>query len=385
MADEKKIIYLKHCEVVSQPEYIDGKVGDIIRAHKVIKKYAYILHDKDPDTSPHYHIYLNFGRTGIPLPDIAKWFGLQESCVERIKGRPVDVLKYLVHGNDSQINKHQYDYSEVVANFDFLAEIETDKVLGDFEKYSYAQQLQYVNNLPVSEKTQAFTKLEKLWKIYCQCLVLNNDRDIDVMFIDGKGGTGKTYYAKKLLTKMGYDYCVSSSSNDPFQDYLGQKAIILDDLRDSAFDFEDLLKMLDNNTASSVRSRFTNKVFNGKLIVITSTVPLSYWYRSYQYSDNKDEINQLYRRITSYVKVTHDFVSVYNQIDERGRPTGIPYVYKNEIPELKKQNRSRTDYAAIFGEMLIDASTDIIDEWGRTLNVMNGRPIKRGSDPQQLK
>lgn len=385
MADEKKIIYLKHCEVVSQPEYIDGKVGDIIRAHKVIKKYAYILHDKDPDTSPHYHIYLNFGRTGIPLPDIAKWFGLQESCVERIKGRPVDVLKYLVHGNDSQINKHQYDYSEVVANFDFLAEIETDKVLGDFEKYSYAQQLQYVNNLPVSEKTQAFTKLEKLWKIYCQCLVLNNDRDIDVMFIDGKGGTGKTYYAKKLLTKMGYDYCVSSSSNDPFQDYLGQKAIILDDLRDSAFDFEDLLKMLDNNTASSVRSRFTNKVFNGKLIVITSTVPLSYWYRSYQYSDNKDEINQLYRRITSYVKVTHDFVSVYNQIDERGRPTGIPYVYKNEIPELKKQNRSRTDYAAIFGEMLVDASTDIIDEWGRTLNVMNGRPIKRGSDPQQLK
>lgn len=385
MADEKKIIYLKHCEVVSQPEYIDGKVGDIIRAHKVIKKYAYILHDKDPDTSPHYHIYLNFGRTGIPLPDIAKWFGLQESCVERIKGRPVDVLKYLVHGNDSQINKHQYDYSEVVANFDFLAEIETDKVLGDFEKYSYAQQLQYVNNLPVSEKTQAFTKLEKLWKIYCQCLVLNNDRDIDVMFIDGKGGTGKTYYAKKLLTKMGYDYCVSSSSNDPFQDYLGQKAIILDDLRDSAFDFEDLLKMLDNNTASSVRSRFTNKVFNGKLIVITSTVPLSYWYRSYQYSDNKDEINQLYRRITSYVKVTHDFVSVYNQIDERGRPTGIPYVYKNEIPELKKQNRSRTDYAAIFGEMLIDASTDIIDEWGRTLNVMNGRPIKRGSDPQQFK
>ncbi len=385
MADEKKIIYLKHCEVVSQPEYIDGKVGDIIRAHKVIKKYAYILHDKDPDTSPHYHIYLNFGRTGIPLPDIAKWFGLQESCVERIKGRPVDVLKYLVHGNDSQINKHQYDYSEVVANFDFLAEIESDKVLGDFEKYSYAQQLQYVNNLPVSEKTQAFTKLEKLWKIYCQCLVLNNDRDIDVMFIDGKGGTGKTYYAKKLLTQMGYDYCVSSSSNDPFQDYLGQKAIILDDLRDSAFDFEDLLKMLDNNTASSVRSRFTNKVFNGKLIVITSTVPLSYWYREYKYSDNKDEINQLYRRITSYVKVTHDLVCVYDEIDADGRPSGIPYVYKNEIPELKKQNSIRTNYASVFGEMLIDASTDIIDEWGRTLNVMNGRPINRGLDPQQIK
>ena len=240
-ATEKKEIYLKHCEVVSQPEFIKGEVGDIIRQHKVIKKWAYILHDKDPNTSPHFHIYLNFNRTSIPLSDIAKWFGLQESCVERVKGRPVDVLKYLIHANDSQVNKYQYDYSEVRANFDFLAEIETDKVLGDFEKYSYAQQLQYINSLPVSEKTQAHTKLEKLWKIHCQCLVLNPERNIEVMFIHGKGGTGKTYYARKFLEKLGYDYCVSSSSNDPFQDYMGQQAIILDDLRDKAFEFEDLL------------------------------------------------------------------------------------------------------------------------------------------------
>ena len=384
MADEKKVIYLKHCEVVSQPEYIDGKVGDIIRAHKVIKKYAYILHDKDPDTTPHYHIYLNFGRTSIPLPDIAKWFGLQDSCIERVKGRPVDILKYLVHGNDSQVNKYQYDYSEVVANFDFLAEIETDKVLGDFEKYSYAQQLQYVDSLPVSEKMQAFTKLEKLWKIYCQCLVLNNDRDIDVVFIDGKGGTGKTYYAKKLLTQMGYDYCISSSSNDPFQDYLGQKAIILDDLRDTAFEFEDLLKMLDNNTASSVRSRFTNKVFNGKLIVITSTVPLRYWYKNYQYNAN-DTLIQLYRRITSYVVVTHDHVKVYDEIDNRGQPSGLPFVYKNEIPELKSNKLKKTDFSSIFSEILDDASGDAIDELGRTLNVMNGRASVKNNQAQQLK
>ena len=353
---EKKTIYLKHCEVVSQPEYINGKVGDILREHKVIKKYAYILHDRDPDTSPHYHIYLNFGRSGIALPDIAKWFGLQESCVERVKGRPVDVLKYLVHGNDSQQNKHQYSYDEVVANFDFLAEIESDKVLGDFEKYSYAQQLQYVNTLPVSEKSAAHTKLEKLWKIHCQCLVLNPDRQIEVMFITGKGGTGKTYYAKKLLEKMGYDYCISSSSNDPFQDYMGQQAIILDDLRDKAFEFEDLLKILDNNTASSVKSRFANKVFNGKMIVLTSTVPLQFWYP--ERKCDKDSIQQLYRRITSYVVVTRDHVQVYPEIDAAGRPVGIYRMFKNEIPDLKAQARPKTDFTAIFGEMLEDALPD---------------------------
>ena len=354
MAD-KKTMYLKHCEVESRVEFFNGQVGDILREHKVIKKYAYILHDKDPDTSPHYHIYLNFGRSSIAVSDIAKWFGLQESCVNRIKGRPVDMILYLTHGNESQKNKYQYPQSEVIANFDFLAEVEADKVLGDFEKYSYAQQLQYVNSLPISEKSAAHTKLEKLWKLHCQCLVLNAERRIEVMFIDGKGGTGKTYYARKLLEKMGYDYCISSSSNDPFQDYMGQKAIILDDLRDKAFEFEDLLKILDNNTASSVRSRFANKVFNGKMIVITSSVPLMLWYPEHKYGAAKDSIQQLYRRITAYVEVTTEHVKVYSAIDASGRPAGIYSMFKNEIPGLKAQEKAKTDFSAIFGEMLEDA------------------------------
>ena len=91
----------------------------------------------------------------------------------------------------------------------------------------------------------------------------------------GEKGTGKTTYAKRMLDKLGYDYCVSSSSNDPFQDYLGQDAIIMDDLRDDVFGFADILKILDNHTSSSYRSRFSNKVFNGKMIVITTVIPLN--------------------------------------------------------------------------------------------------------------
>lgn len=372
-------MWLKHCEVESRVEFFKGDIQEIIKSKKTIKKWAYILHDKD-DTAPHYHIYLNFGDSSVDTKEVASWFGLQESQVNRIRGRATDMLEYLTHANNSQQNKYQYSPDEVISNFDFQTAIKNAKILGDFEKYSYAQQLRYVNSLPVSEKTQAYAKLEKLWRLHCQCLVLNPNRDIEVMFIHGKGGTGKTYYAKKLLDKLGYDYCVSSSSNDPFQDYMGQQAIILDDLRDKAFEFEDLLKLLDNNTASSVRSRFSNKVFNGKMIVITSTVPLAYWYRSYQY-DDKDTIMQLYRRITSYVVVTFDYVQVYDEVDSRGRPSGLPLVYKNEIPELKRQKpKQRTKFGDIFGEMLEDASPDILDEWGRTLNVMNGRPKPKSAE-----
>ena len=153
---------------------------------------------------------------------------------------------------------------------------------------------------------------------------------------------------------MGYDFCVSSSSNDPFQDYMGQQAIILDDLRDKAFDFEDLLKLLDNNTASSVKSRFSNKVFNGKMIVITSTVPLAFWYYEYRYN-HMDTLQQLYRRITSYVVVEEQHVNVFGEIDDRGRPSGLPRVFKNEIPELKRQKPKKKDFGDVFAEMLDDA------------------------------
>ena len=46
--------------------------------------------------------------------------------------------------------------------------------------------------------------------------------------------------------------------------------LILDDLRPSCIGLSDLLKMLDNHTSSSVKSRYYNKVLECKLIIITS-------------------------------------------------------------------------------------------------------------------
>ena len=351
-------MYLKQCEVESRVEFFKGDIQEVIKSHTTIKKWAYILHDKD-DTAPHYHIYLNFGNSGIDTKQVAEWFGLQESQVGKIRGRATDMMLYLTHGNDSQKNKHQYSPAEVVANFDFETEIKNAQILGDFDRFSYAQQLEYVNSLPVSEKPATFSKLEKLWKLRCQWLSLQSDRRIDVMFICGKGGTGKTYYAKKLLSSMGLDYCISSSSNDPFQDYLGQKGIILDDLRDKAFELEDLLKITDNDTVSSVKSRFANKVFNGEMIVITSSVPLRYWYPEYRNS-RFDTLDQLYRRIGCYVDMTFDEITVYSDgVDEKGNPKGLGRVFKNELSGRKKEEKKKTDFNAIFEKLCESSSLEI--------------------------
>lgn len=342
-------MFLKQCEVESRVEFFKGDIQETIKSHKTIKKWAYILHDKD-DTAPHYHIYLNFDRSSVDTKNVAEWFGLQESQVNKVRGRMTDMLLYLTHGNESQKNKHQYSPSEVVSNFDFEAEIKNAQVIGDFTTYSYAQQLEYVHSLSPAEQVSVGRRLRQLWEIHCQWLSLQSDRHMEVMFVCGKGGTGKTYYARKLMDNLKYDYCISSSSNDPFQDYLGQKGMILDDLRDKAFELEDLLKILDNNTSSSVKSRFSNKVFNGELMIITTSVPLRYWYPDYK-SGRYDTLEQLYRRISCYVEVTMDEITVYHEIDKYGFPTGFGTVYKNDLHEKVDKQKKKTNFNDVFGKI----------------------------------
>ena len=371
-------MYLKHCEVESRVEYFKGDIQEIIKSRSTIKKWAYILHDKD-DTAEHYHIYLNFGNSGVDTKQVAEWFGLQESCVSKIKGRGVDILMYLTHSNDSQQNKHQYSPDEVVSNFDFQGEIAASKVLGDFTVHSYAEQLEYIHSRPRSEQAPLYNDLTKRWKIHCQWLTLHPDRDIKVIFICGKGGTGKTTYAKRLLKSLKLDFCISSSSNDPLQDYMGQKAILLDDFRDRCFkNFEDLLKFLDNHTASSVQSRFTNKVFNGEMIVITSSVPLRYWYRGKNadgkyFSVSQEDFIQLYRRISCYVEVTETEIEVFEEIDTSGNPKGVGRVFKNDITATKKKEEQKTDFGAMFERICEPATSDVFDIQQMAINTRSKR------------
>lgn len=358
---------LRQMEIVTDVDKLKVDLQATFMKYDTIKKWAYIIHDKD-DTRPHYHIALHFGGASVDTKQVAKWFKLGwtdesgehtgENFINKVKGRWTDVILYLTHGNDSQKNKYQYSTSEVHANFDFETEIQNSKILGDFEHYSYAQMLKYVDSLPTSEKASAFSRLRKLWELRCQILILNTDRQLQVVFVTGKGGTGKTYYAKKLLNSFDYDFCISSSSNDPFQDYMGQKAIILDDLRDTSFEFADLLKILDNNTSSSVRCRFSNKVFNGEMIIITSSVPLVYWYKELQFN-RTETLDQLYRRISCYVVVSDKEITVYEQLDDCGRPVGLGQVFKNELADIKSENKPKFDYKAAFGKICESSDGDI--------------------------
>jgi hypothetical protein len=101
-------------------------------------------------------------------------------------------------------------------------------------------------------------------------------------------------------------------------------------------------------------------VFNGEFIVITSSVPLTYWYQDYK-SGSYDDLKQLYRRISCYVVVTKDEVSVFNEVGTDGKPKGVAQVFKNELADMPKQEKVKRDFGALFSQICEPATSDVFD------------------------
>jgi len=330
------------------------EMREAIDKHSTIKHWAYIIHDKDvredgSPKEPHIHLYLNFGKSGASYATVVSWFKDGAERVNAVKGKKADILKYLTHRNAP--DKYQYDKSEVMANFDVDAAIESeeekkqftesiDKIVFAFvrESITYAQAHKRISEIKVTIPegdnqaldyyNKAVSQIDRLWKQMC-LISTKGKRNMKIIFIHGKSGSGKSTYAEMyadmLCKKKGYrDFARSSASNDMMQDYMGEDVFILDDFRDvdeqtgASQSLTDVLKMLDPHFASSSKSRYTNKTFTGKLMIITSTKDPLTWFEG-----TKEQRWQFFRRIDQLLDIDKDTVTVYQ---EENTESGIPFM-----------------------------------------------------------
>ncbi len=287
-------------------------------------KYALIEHnrDKSPDgaVAKHFHIFMKF------------YYPVQFKYIKEIfpygniqSGRSANAcVQYLIHKNNS--DKTQYNKAEIIRNFkddefdimfikskSAIRKEETDELENILSNIAENKIKRFNVDEFVSVQISSKYKkqIDNAFKYRDLKLMKDPSRDIQVIFITGDSGNGKTVFAKKAFCADYDGICISSSSNDPLQEYADQDVLILDDLRDDDFKFQDLLKLLDPHTGSSVKSRFHNKMFMGKCIIITSYKRLEEWYGKVPSSAKK----QLYRRISLYVEVEKDSIFIY-EIDE---------------------------------------------------------------------
>lgn len=185
-------------------------------------------------------------------------------------------------------------------------DIESGKIR-EYNLFEHISMASYIKNK---------TDIDRAFEYRAGVLKLSAHRNIDVIYICGEPGSGKTSYAKNYCENRGYSYCLSGSSRDPLQDYRGQDALILDDLRPDVFSLPDLLKILDNHTASSANARYHDRWLEVKLIIITTIRPLEDFYAGLP--DHSEPIQQIKRRCRTVINLSCRTMEVYQYNDTLG-------------------------------------------------------------------
>ena len=360
--EQVKASSIRSCEVILYPPSATMlDVQKVILEHSV-KDYACILHDKD-DKKDHIHAMLWLANP-TPFESVVKWFadlGVTATNIGRIKSKK-GALAYLTHSN--RPNKHVYPIESVWHSDGIKEELETatseakrkndikamcDKVaLGEMSPRSLYTAL---SGVEVRENRKLIDGSVEARLIKASTL---KEKNMKVIYICGPSGSGKStlarFYASMWSTEAPY---ISSSSNDPLQDYNLEPVIILDDLRGDSFKFADLLKLLDNHVPSSVKCRYRNKSIDAKYLIITSTRKPQELYSADTFSAD-DNLDQLKRRINALYRIDKDG-SIYQGC--------YTYNEKKKTREAVMQSAPVSNMEMVFKQMnILEKASNVLNE-----------------------
>lgn len=388
---------LRRCEIVSNLKNGDDTIFDMETLKKVlsekkstIKDFSYIIHNKDTFTQEdeeknskhkcgeskpaHIHLLLRFNQPQNSKY-IAKWFGIKENFISKIHGKWEDACLYQIHWNAP--DKYQYDISEVTSSFDFESLVEDEEENGGKKKESPIMKIvkrilngeirEYnktieIDNMLLVKNSRMINEAFKIRAEYLQAT--QKERSMECIYICGKSQSGKTTLAKRIATERGLDYYVSSGSNDILDGYSQEPVLIVDDVRPSVMGLSDLLKMLDNHTATSVKSRYKNKYLNCELVILTTVLDINTFYKNV-FTENDEPIIQLKRRCGTYIKMdkSNIYVSLWDSLSMKYTN---PVAYKNNIidkyipDEIKTKKDTRNHVAKLMPFLELEEG-EIID------------------------
>ncbi len=352
-------------EILTQLDYLpEETLVQILKSRwesKQIILYVYCLHDKDTYTEedekegkgkagelkkPHWHIYIKLKYTRT-FADVAKWFGVPANFVMKMKKRNFDDgCLYATHANAPE--KYQYSVLEAKCSpgFDYakLVELKQESFKREKKKKaSYQRKMEIVNMIedgtinPLNvhdviepEDWQNYNRAIKLgFERQEARLEMNNERNMQCIYIAGKTRACKTALAKMILEQYTPSYLICNS-HDPLQNYRGQLGICIDDVSFETFGWKDFLNMADNDTSTPVKSRFRNKTMYCKLLIITTTQEPFQLVKKMAGSENENK-KQFYRRFKTYYYADYEKIKEYRF---NADPAVMQYELVRTIPNL---------------------------------------------------
>lgn len=372
---------LKHLPAQSIDNLIDR-----IQNNLKPKKYAVVLHDKDIDEQgqliePHVHAMLSFDNARS-LSSVARQLGDKPQYVEAWKGNSNNGYAYLTHRTDDAKDKYQYNPKAVIANFDYpelLKQISAEISSKNSKSIKLLLDLLYNGSITKSELEAQLTgsqygryknQIENVYAKRLQNLaeqfrkeMLEQGKQVQVIWIYGTSGTGKTSLAKDYADKANQPYFITGSSRDIFQNYSGQHTLIMDELRPNIIPYADLLRILDpfeNN--KMLPSRYNDKSLACDLIIITTPYnPYEFYQEIFGYNYNQpayarqratDSFEQLLRRITLIIEMNDYYIQAMEFDRKQRNFAPIPNASKkNTYSALNRPKPITTNKVDLFNSM----------------------------------
>ncbi len=362
------------CEIVQQLEYMSQEDVEAGLDHNAVQDYAYILHDKDvhedgTPVAPHWHIMIRFKRP-VQTESLCKWFGIKSNMIGYILGTFGDAVAYLTHRNKPE--KYQYLDEEIKSNYDFKVEVEKalskkkasqrkEEIIelirsGIVREYNYTE---YITALEYDKFKRAIDNAFT----YRRDTLKSLDRHMNVIYIYGGSGTGKTTYAKQLAINKGLSCYISSGSNDPLDGYKGQDCLILDDIRPGDFLLSDFLKILDNNTQSTVKSRYKNKLLECQYLIVTTSFDIPVFFDLLLDSEG-ESVKQMERRCTLKIQMNTSTMTTYVYQPVSGKYKKVS-ILKNPVSEVyNKRDLTDEECQAYVDSLLLPGKEASLSDFG---------------------
>lgn len=391
---------MKYFEYVQRDDKLKMSIEEIEKQlnERPIKRWVMILHDKDVledgTLKPaHWHIDCEL-YSNQKIETIASWFNDEQQYIEKAKTKGKfcynNMISYIFHRTDSAISdgKYKYEVSESKANFNVsqLLEIVNKDISTIKEKQAKIKTIlnqiienniprielfRWLDNETILKNKNMIDKAYQLRDIKIRSK-MEEDREMKVIYCYGPKGTGKTTYAKLMARAMNKHFYVTSSGTDPLGEYDGQEVVILDDMRKDNFSYSELLKFLDNNTYSFVKSRYSNKCpYNCQLLIITSIKSPYDLYEDYREEiEEGDDIGQFLRRIGTLAEFNNDNKIKLFDYDKENTTKGEEFKFMNEIDnpsikyvEAKEKAPKTTDF--------------VVDMTGKIFEMVNNKKIEQ--------
>lgn len=308
-------------------------------AENMNAKYAGILHDKDKDVEPHVHIFFHF-KNAREISAVANKLNVKPQYIEKWDDNADSGFAYLCHRTEKAQKEgaYQYDPDEVISNFeytDWLSNYETK-----FKTFFALDIEQLLDNLYVgaitkheleakisgSEYAKHRKHIEDVWAKHLQVVAdkrreerLIANKKVNVIWIYGKAGTGKTRFATEIAAKMNTAFYITGSSKDPFQRYSGEDTVIYDEARPNDIPYSDLLRLLDPfGKDAAAPSRYYDKpVCAGTIIVTTPYNPYEFYLEIHRKDENIDTFEQLLRRLSLIIRMDEYEINSMMYIDQQ--------------------------------------------------------------------